>query len=351
MKTKKIKYLLHLLNIYISYLTRKQKVNYLPVKLWIEVSSKCNLKCRLCANKDMPLSEKGNMDFNLYKKIINEAKDYVYEINLFHRGEPLMHPQIIEMIKYAKQNNIKTVIHTNASLLNKDLSEKLIKSGLNKISFSFDGYTKTTYEKNRTGSKFEDVLNNIIDFLRIKKELNSKLPYTIIQVMEYDEDMSHLDFKIQKRKFTYNFNNLPLNKLIIRTPHNWGGSIDIKNIYSETYSGKKLYSKKNKTNMKKAKYSACTFPWYSLVILYNGKVLPCPQDFYGTIYLGDANNELLKVIFNNDKIQKLRERFKNKNIKNINDEIVCSSCDRCLRQTILGVPKEYLGKFLKDNLN
>ncbi|GAI28295.1 unnamed protein product, partial [marine sediment metagenome] len=161
---------------YLNYILKKSNCNYMPIRLWVEITSRCNLKCRLCVNKDIPPSLKGDMDFDLYKKIINEATGSVYDINLFHRGEPLLHPKLIPIISYAKSRGIKTRIHTNATLLNPELSKKIILSGLDLISFSFDGYTEKTYEKNRIGASYEKSLNNIIDFLRIKKELKSKKP-------------------------------------------------------------------------------------------------------------------------------------------------------------------------------
>src|SRR5665647_3582902 len=75
---KKIKRLSNLLNIYFSYISRKEKCNYLPVRLWIETSARCNLACRLCVNKDIEASLKGDMDFGLFKKIIDEACCLLY---------------------------------------------------------------------------------------------------------------------------------------------------------------------------------------------------------------------------------------------------------------------------------
>jgi len=330
---KKIKYIFRLFEIYFSYIFKKQKVSYLPIRLWVETSSRCNLKCRLCVNKDMPINMKGEMNFKLYKKIIDEVKDYIFDVNLFHRGEPLLHPEIVEMIKYASKNNIKTRLHTNGVLLNPEISKKLITSGLNLISFSFDGYTKTTYEKNRTGALYEKTLGNIIDFLKIKKELNSGTPFVNLQVMEFDEEISQKQFRIQKEEFIKNFENLPLNKIVIRTPHNWGGLLDITGI--------------SKTNRKKPKIMACTFPWYALTIFYNGKVYLCPQDFYGGLSVGDVNNDSVKIIFNNKAMQEIRRSFRNKKTDNLSP---CNKCDRCLRKTFMGIPKEYLGIFLKDSL-
>ena len=273
------------------------------------------------------------MDFSLYKKIIDEVKDYVFDVNLFHRGEPLINPRIIDMIKYANENKIKTRIHTNGALLNENLSRELIKSGLNLISFSFDGYSKETYEKNRINATYEDTIGNIITFLKIKKELKSRTPITIIQVMEFDENLSPEDFQKQKNEFIKKFNTLPLDKLVIRTPHNWGGLLEIEGI--------------KKVNRYKSKLIPCTFIWYSLTIFYNGKVYLCPQDFAGEILVGDVNKDSIKDVFNNEVITVIRERFKNKNISDLNP---CNSCDRIWRETIAGIPKEYLKVFIKDNL-
>jgi MoaA/NifB/PqqE/SkfB family radical SAM enzyme len=215
---KRIKYLLRLVLIYFTFIFKKQTVNYLPIRLWIETSARCNLRCRLCVNRNMPEDLKGNMDFALYRKIIDEARGYVYDINLFHRGEPLINPHIVDMVKYAHENKIKTRLHTNATLLNPEISEGLIKAGLNLISFSFDGYTASIYEKNRIGAAYDKTLVNIIDFLRIKKRLGSKTPFTQLQVMEYDDEISREQFADMKKTFFKNFEGLPLDKFIIRTP-------------------------------------------------------------------------------------------------------------------------------------
>jgi len=329
----KPKYLGRLSNSYISYLTGKQKTNYPPVKLWIETSSRCNLSCGLCLNRNLPPAQKSDMEFLLFKKIIDEVKDYVYEANLFHRGEPLLNPQIAEMTEYASLNNIKTGLYTNGVLLTSDLSRRLIKSGLDLITFSFDGYTKEVYEKNRSGEIFEETLEKITGFLKEKNKLGFKKPLVHILTMEHYSDTSPTEFALRKKEFVKRFKDFPPDRFVTRKPHNWGGSLD---------AGKLMNSKKDA-----AKFIACTFPWYALVILQDGKVLPCPQDFYGNIIVGDVNAETIEEIFNNEKMQSIRKAFKNRNIENLN---ICKDCDRCRRETFLGVPKEYLGKFMKDSI-
>jgi len=329
----KIKYLARLSDIYFAYLFKRQKTNYPPIKLWIETSSRCSLKCQLCINRNLPLNEKKDMDFNLFKKIVDQVKDYVYEINLFHRGEPLLNPGIIEMVEYASGNKIKTSLYTNAVLLTAELSQRLVKSGLDLITFSFDGYTKEVYEKNRSGAVFEETLENIIGFLKEKKRLGLKKPLAHLLTMEYDADTSPAEFALQKKEFIKRFIDLPLDRLITRNPHNWGGSLDTQNMLKAKKDG--------------SKFIACTFPWYALVVLFNGKVTSCPQDFFGNMIVGDINILPVDAIFNNKKMQEIRKFFKNKDIENLG---ICKDCDRCRRETVFGIPKEYLGKFVKDNI-
>ncbi|MEI7616588.1 MAG: radical SAM/SPASM domain-containing protein, partial [Actinomycetota bacterium] len=312
---------------------KKEIPDYPPVKLWIETSSRCNLSCGLCLNRNLPPAQKSDMEFLLFKKIIDEVKDYVYEANLFHRGEPLLNPQIVEMAEYASQNKIKTGLYTNGVLLTSALSQRLIKSGLDLITFSFDGYTKEVYEKNRCGAVFEETLKKITDFLKEKNKLGLKKPLVHILAMEHDADTSPAEFAIQKKEFIKRFKDFPPDRFVTRKPHNWGGSLDA--------------IKLTDTKKDAAKFIACTFPWYALVILQDGKVTPCPQDFYGNMIAGDVNTETVEEIFNNEKMQAIRKAFKNKNIENLN---ICKDCDRCRRETFLGVPKEYLKKFMKDSI-
>jgi radical SAM protein with 4Fe4S-binding SPASM domain len=308
-----------------GFLLKKEKVAYFPLRLWIETTSRCNLSCGLCANKDLAPSEKKDMEMPLFKKIIDEAKGLVYDVNLFHRGEPLLNENIYAMISAAKKEGITTRLHSNATLLDAEASKRLLECGLDYLSFSFDGYLKQTYEKNRAGADFEETLKNITAFLRLKKEAGLKNPYTVIQVMEYDEKTDAADLRRQKEMFRKSFRELGLNRFVIRKPHNWGGLI-----------------RKIDTGKKNA-YNACTFCWYSLTILYDGKVCCCPQDFKAKIVLGDVQKTSIKNIFNAKEMAAFRKKNKNGQITQM---LPCRDCDRIYRKTWMGIPVEYLKAFI-----
>ena len=328
------RHLLNLIKIFFSYLKRKETPGYMPSRLWIETTSRCNLACGLCINKDIPASQKKDMDFTLYKKIIDEAAGAVYDVNLFHRGEPLLHPQISDMISYAKMKNIRTRLHTNATLLDRNLSRDIILAGLDMISFSFDGYTRKEYEKNREGADYESTLENIKGFLKTKKELGSRKPSTVIQIMEYDSGKETGERMQQKYRFLKHFKNYPPDRIITRRPHNWGGLLD------DCGPDPDSLSVDNK--------HVCTFPWYSLTVFFDGKVYPCPQDFMGRMPIDDLNKNSIMEIFNGPEIRELRKMFKSGDIMK---NFPCYKCDRIQRDTFMGIPKEYIKTFMKDNIS
>ena len=100
-----------------------------------------------------------------------------------------------------------------------------------------------------------------------------------------------IDITGQKKKFLKTFEDLPLDRLVIRNPHNWGGNIR-----------EKTGPERDPDSFKNEKTITCTFPWYSLTIFFDGKVYLCPQDFKGEIMIGDLARENIKDIFNNKKI-------------------------------------------------
>ncbi len=297
-----------------------------PVRLWVELTSFCNYNCIMCPNKDLKKEQKGFMEFKVFRKIIDEAQHYIFDINLAHRGESLLHPQLIEMIEYAQQRHLFTRIHTNGSLLTEDLSQKIISSGLDRLSFSFDGYDKETYERIRVGGNFEKTIRNIVRFLEIKKAANSKKPQTAIEVINFNNKDKAEPSKA-KEKFHDLFKHLPLDSFVMKELHNWAGELEKKE--------------------DKARYSVCPFPWNALIIFWNGDVLPCTQDFFGRYIAGNVKEASLESIWNNEKMVWLRKKL---SCREIDDIETCSKCDRLWRAGFLGVPKEYIWKFITKKM-
>jgi radical SAM protein with 4Fe4S-binding SPASM domain len=316
----KLDYYKRLATLYRSYIRRKAAVPVPPLRLWLEVSSRCNLSCPFCPNQDLPAEQKGDMEWPLFQKVVDQAHRFAFEINLHHRGETLLHPDAGRFIRYAAQPGIFSRLHTNATLLRGPLVKEILASGLQRLSVSFDGFDAATYEKNRLGADFAQVTDNIEMFLHLRRQAGKKTPRLAIEVMEFSRTQMQDE---ERRSFSTRFKKLGLDELVFKKPHNWAGHLGA--------------SANSKT------FSACTFPWNALVVFFNGQVSSCSQDFFGSWPLGNANEKPLLEIWNGQPMQELRRAFA---CGQIDSFPACSSCDRIQRSTIGGVPKEYLKRLL-----
>jgi len=312
-----LNHIIRLCDIYWSYAVKKaQKIKYMPYRLWIEPTSLCNLKCIMCPNKSLPRDQKGMMDVELFKKVIDEAKDFVHDVNIHHRGEALLHRNLYDMIRYAKNRGMILKLHTNATCLDEYHARNILESNLDYISFSFDGLDRETYEKYRAGASYDKTIENILGFLQLKKSLHTGRPFTVLELIDYSShDASYALNNLSV--FKKQFDGLLLDKILVKKPHNFGGNVDIKTSEDDTT------------------YSPCTYLWHSLIVLWNGDVLPCTQDFYGKLALGNLKEQSLSEIFHGEKMTSLREKALNGSLQEVKP---CSGCDMIRRRKILGIP-------------
>ena len=218
---KKIKILRNNIRALQNYRKQKVVLDNPPTFIWIEPTNHCNLHCIMCpTGAGMVNIQKGYMDYQLYKNIIDEIKSYASAIILALGGESLLHSELFNMIKYASSNGIKVLLNTNATLLDKETAQLLLDSGISSISFAFDGFNKETYEKVRVGASFEKTLDNILYFLSLKKNNKRKKPYTILSVLKLGtEDCS----KEEKEAFLKRFDGL-INEIRLREVSSWGST-------------------------------------------------------------------------------------------------------------------------------
>ena len=93
-------------------LPKKREIREYPLLVDLELSSVCNLKCPMCytiTDEFKSKVKKGFMDFELFKKIVDEIAGKVFSIRLSLRGEATLHKNFMECIEYAKSKGIKEV--------------------------------------------------------------------------------------------------------------------------------------------------------------------------------------------------------------------------------------------------
>ena len=285
-----------------------------PTHLQIEPTNRCNLRCALCPvtiGMDRP---SGDMEFNIFKKIIDEIGDYVFLILLWDWGEPFLNPSIYEMISYAKQKGIKLVSSTNGHLFKKiEQADKLIVSGIDSIIFAVDGISQKTYEPYRQGGNLESVLQGIRTVVTRKRELKSKTPLVNLRfiVMKHNE---HEIPALKELAKSLGVDALTLKTLnpVNQDPYSENPSeerIDNEFLPEDHHYHRFKYDSTGQ-NVIRVKWNPCKQLWNNPVIHWGGAVCRCTYDPKEKYILGNLKHDTFKNIWYGPSYRGLRRQFR-----------------------------------------
>ena len=145
-----------------------------PEHVYFSLTNRCNLRCKMCEISKNATSEESELSTEKVKDIILQIKDMGINHIIFSGGEPLLRKDLVEIVRFAHQNNIQMVdLITNATMLDEVILKKLVEAGLNHIGISIDGLSKTSSGIRGPGV-FEKVINNI-DNINLYKSKYGKL--------------------------------------------------------------------------------------------------------------------------------------------------------------------------------
>lgn len=282
-----------------AYVTGKAHVPGGPLTLTIESTTKCNLFCPMCLRQRIYFPPR-NMEFSVFRKILDDAKDFLEFAVPYGVGEPLLNPEIFDMIAYCKKLGIPTGISTNATVLSEEYSRRLIEAGLDYITFAFEGTTREVFETYRKGADFDAVRNNILTFLRVKKALRSKI-FCIVQMVALMENVKDGRALIRMWKLE-GINDVRIKKDEV---HNEGSAIPGAN------------------STRPPRRHPCHQLWRGpMYIHYDGTTFPCCYT-YPDEALGNIKKNTLRQIWNSEKIVRMREAHIRKDLR---DYAACQNC-------------------------
>ena len=143
-----------------------------PSQAQVEVTNRCNLNCTMCPRDHFEVP-KEDMPLDTFEKIINRLEG-VKLLTLTGWGEPLVHPQIFEMIAYGKVKGHRVKLTTNGTLLTTDIRRRVVSSGLDDITISLESVNSVS----EVGHANLDVLCYVKDLV---KERRGVVPAVTLQ--------------------------------------------------------------------------------------------------------------------------------------------------------------------------
>jgi MoaA/NifB/PqqE/SkfB family radical SAM enzyme len=147
----------------------------LPTCLYIEITNRCNSLCETCPRTFVTREPLVDISWEHFKRVV-DSNPSMNRAVLHGIGEPLMHRELIRMIRYLKERRVYVLFNTNGVLLNLTMQVKLIDSGLDELRISLDGATPETYFKIRGIPALDKVLQFSAEMVATMRELDALAP-------------------------------------------------------------------------------------------------------------------------------------------------------------------------------
>lgn len=152
----------------------------LPQKVYLEPTTLCNLHCKICFRHGWIGERLGHMSDECFCAARDQILQIpsVEEVFFGGMGEPLFHPQIVQMV--ASLAPLRRSMVTNGTMLTEALSAQLVQAGLSELWVSMDGFEAAAYERIQLGSRFTTILKNLEQFNRARAGAQTRLGVTFV---------------------------------------------------------------------------------------------------------------------------------------------------------------------------
>lgn len=147
-----------------------------PYSIQLEVTTKCNFACIMCA-RDKYHGVGENLTDDILEPVIRELVPYCQDIIVSSFGEPLLYPELPRIFnEIDPESGLELGFFTNFVLMTEEMAELIINSGVAYVNASIDGATRESYEKIRRGGKWDILCEKLDMFNAVKKRLKSRTP-------------------------------------------------------------------------------------------------------------------------------------------------------------------------------
>ncbi len=255
-----------------------------PPCVQIEPTSICNYRCVFCYQTDQTFNKNsqghmGHMPFELFRDIVDQTQGKTEAVSLASRGEPLLCPDIEQMLEYIAGKFLGLKINTNAWLLDEKMAHVLLQANINTIVFSADATEESLYRKLRVGGKLDRVLDNIRKFREIQlqhyPDSNVITRVSGVYVSEEQDLKKMQDF--------------------------WGDLVD-QVVFVKYNPWENAYDQPENDVRE-----PCSDLWRRTFVWFDGKVNPCDVDYKSIMVLGNVREHSLESIWKSEGYARLRE--------------------------------------------
>jgi MoaA/NifB/PqqE/SkfB family radical SAM enzyme len=236
----------------------------------LELTNACNLKCTFCPTGNGRMRRaKGVMAPEVFHAALAGAGPLEFVL-LFQWGESLLHPRFLELALAARAHGARTLLTTNATLLDERRTAMVLDAGIDRVTVSVDG-DEATHEAVR-GVPLERTLAGLRRLVAARDERRSPTAVDVSMVVSPETEAAAAGFR-----------------------ERFGAEAEVDRVQAIPL----LTRGRRRTR--------CREPWRGgLVVLQDGRVTVCCVDHDGELAVGDVKRDRLQDLWNGPALQRLR---------------------------------------------
>jgi len=313
-----------------------------PDHIDIDLSNKCNLRCRFCHLVFLEPEESQQLSYDQFLKAA-PILEKVKSISLFSKYEPLTCRDFIPIFNKICEYDIETYFSTNGILLNDAIIDALV-GRLTYLTVSVTGFTRESYAKNMSQDRLETVRENLAKLNAAKKAANTEYPklrITFVGMLDtLDELCRSLDFAAEfeasegvRMSYFRSYDESMSEYMPLNEPEIVTAAIDeamayakLLNISFESIGGTidEIEADVDKT----LGHRRCNLPWKTLSLQPNGDVYPCAVAYTP---VGNFFESTFEEIWSGEKLAAFRDGVNNPD--KLNED--CRQCSHCRYGSVL----------------
>lgn len=280
------------------------RVHHGPTFVSIEPANFCQLHCPECpvGQRDSKSSQHTILALDSFKHILEQVQAYCHTIQFFFQGEPLLNPNLPQMIALAHQRGIYTIVSTNAQLLTPLMAQQLLEAGLSRIIVSIDGMSEDSYRAYRVGGSLHKALDGLTFLRQAKDQLHAR---THIELQVLRLRSNEHEWKAMKRQYQ----TMGADSLTFKTAqlydYKHGNSLMPTNARYSRYTRQK----DGTYNLKHPHTHSCHRLWTGAVITTTGELLPCCFDKAKQFSYGNVFEQPLITLYQSEKANHFRRQL------------------------------------------
>ena len=148
-----------------------------PVVVW-NIGQRCNLRCVHCYSHSKNVDYSNELTTAEGFALIDDLADFGVPVLLFSGGEPLMRPDIFELIAHAVQKGLRAVVSTNGTLISADMAGRLRDAGLSYVGISLDGLQSTNDRFRGVDGAFKAAIEGVRNCIKRHVKVGLRLTMT-----------------------------------------------------------------------------------------------------------------------------------------------------------------------------